>query len=49
MDAWYSRIGVACDAMEFEFILLSPVLACSTPRGRPGNVAYAYTNIQQVA
>ena len=35
MDVWYYRIIVACDTMEFEFILLSPLLAWSSPLGLP--------------
>ena len=49
MDAWYYRISVACDTMEFEIILLSPPLMWSTSLCLTGNVAYACTNIQQVA
>ena len=49
MHEWYCRIGVACDTIEFEFVLLSPPLVRSTPLASPCNVAHAYTNIQQVA
>ena len=42
------EISVACDTMEFEFILLS--LCCCGPLHLTflGDVAYACTNIQQV-
>ena len=36
MDTWCYRVSVACDAMEFEFILLSPPLVWSTPPDLPG-------------
>ena len=36
MDAWYYRIRVACDTVEFEFVLLLLMLAWCTPLGRPG-------------
>ena len=36
MDVWYYRISIACDTMEFEFILFSPPLVRSTPLGLPG-------------
>ena len=36
LDAWYYRTSVACDIMEYEFILLSPPLVWSTPLGLPG-------------
>ena len=35
MDARYYIISVACDTMEFEFILLSPLLVWSTPLDLP--------------
>ena len=50
MDAWYRRFSVACDIVEFEFILFSPLLVWSSlPLAFPGDVAYAYINIQEVA
>ena len=36
MDAWYYRNSVACNTMEFEFLLLSSLLVWSTPYGLPG-------------
>ena len=36
MDAWHCKISVACDAMEFDFILLSSPLVWSTPNGLLG-------------
>ena len=44
----YCRISVACDTMEFEFILLSPPLCGPLHLTFPGDVAYACTYIQQV-
>ena len=49
MDEWYYRISVACDTTQFEFILLSSPLVGPLHLASPGDVAYACTNIQQVA
>ena len=42
MDAWYYRISVACDNMEFDFIVLSPPLVWSTPLSIPGQCDYMH-------
>ena len=51
MDAWYYRIGAACDTVEREFILLSSHLCWCGPLhlAFPDDVAYASTNIWQLA
>ena len=51
MDGGYYRINVACDTKEVEFIHWHSYLCWCGPLylAFPHNVAYVYTNIQQVA
>ena len=49
MDAWYYRISVAFDTMEFESFFSHLRWCGPLHLAFLGNVAYACTNIQQVA